>query len=108
MVRGLTADRWKRCVVAEHRRRSSTYSMHPRAARRRTPSSVKTPFGYACLGDPSSAEWGYVSLPELEEVYQPMRLTPSTPDFRIYSRVIVEREVSWSPARIAELVLRGV
>ena len=27
-----------------------------------------TAFGYACLGDPQNAEWGYLHLPELEQV----------------------------------------
>lgn len=43
-------------------------------------------FGYACLGDPDNAEWGYVSLPELEGVNLHDGL------------VIVERDLHWSPS----------
>lgn len=28
----------------------------------------KLAFGYACLNDPMNAEWGYISIQELEEV----------------------------------------
>jgi hypothetical protein len=40
-------------------------------------------FGYANLGDPQNAEWGYVSLPELEAV----RVGPW----------VVERDLAWTP-----------
>jgi hypothetical protein len=42
-------------------------------------------FGYACLGDPENAEWGYVDLPELESVNVHHGL------------VIVERDLHWTP-----------
>ena len=28
-------------------------------------------FGYVCLGDPAMAEWGYIALDELAEVFRP-------------------------------------
>ena len=41
-------------------------------------------FGYANLGDPQNAEWGYFSLPELEAVVV-------GPGF------VVERDLDWTP-----------
>ena len=41
-------------------------------------------FGYANLGDPQNAEWGYFSLPELETVVV-------GPGF------VVERDLLWTP-----------
>jgi hypothetical protein len=43
-------------------------------------------FGYANLGDPQSAEWGYIPLPELEAV--------------TIGPWVVERDLAWSPQRL--------
>lgn len=48
-------------------------------------------FGYACLGDPQNAEWGYVMLPELEEISVQGGLA------------IVERDLYWEPTTFSEL-----
>jgi hypothetical protein len=48
-------------------------------------------FGYACLGDPQNAEWGYVHLPELEAVNVRGGL------------VVVERDLDWQPTRFADV-----
>lgn len=42
-------------------------------------------FGYACLGDPQNAEWGYVPLQELEAVAVQGGL------------LVVERDLHWTP-----------
>jgi len=48
-------------------------------------------FGYACLnGDTQNAEWGYMSLPEMEEVY----IAPFT---------IIERDCYWTPEVFSEM-----
>jgi hypothetical protein len=41
-------------------------------------------FGYADLGDPQNAEWGYFSLPELEAVV-------------VGPAFVVERDLYWTP-----------
>jgi hypothetical protein len=50
-------------------------------------------FGYACLGDPDCAEWGYVDLKELEPVSVGL--------------VIVERDVHWTPCTVEAANLPG-
>lgn len=52
-------------------------------------------YGYACLGDPAGAEWGYIHLPELEAVCDRDGL------------VVVERDLTWTPRRVGELALPG-
>jgi hypothetical protein len=52
-------------------------------------------FGYACLGDPQNAEWGYLHLPELEQVNVCSGL------------LIVERDLDWTPTRAADANLPG-
>lgn len=47
-------------------------------------------FGYACLGDPALAEWGYIDLPELEAVRMP-------PGF------VVDRDLYWAPCTFARI-----
>jgi hypothetical protein len=54
-----------------------------------------TAFGYACLGDPQNAEWGYLHLPELEQVNAASGL------------LIVERDLHWTPVRAADAHLPG-
>ncbi len=51
-------------------------------------------FGYACLGDPQCAEWGYVSLVELEGVLA-RGVFP------------VERDLHWAPKPTKECRLPG-
>jgi hypothetical protein len=51
--------------------------------------------GYACLGDPTCAEWGYIHLSELEQVNVAS------------GRVIVERDLHWTPVRTADAHLPG-
>lgn len=36
-------------------------------------------FGYACLGDPGNAEWGYTNLADLEALHSPGGITPGRP-----------------------------
>ncbi len=43
-------------------------------------------FGYACLGDPQNAEWGYASLIEMESI----AVGPG-------GLFIVERDLHWQP-----------
>jgi len=51
-------------------------------------------FGYARLASaPEYAEWGYISLPELERI-------------RIGSFVAVERDLNYEPQRVAEAIPR--
>ncbi len=45
-------------------------------------------FGYACLGDPICAEWGYVDLTELERI----QVGP----------FVVERDLYWTPCKAGE------
>ncbi len=52
-------------------------------------------FGYACLGDPSCAEWGYIDLPDLERVTVGGGL------------VIVERDLDWTPTSANKINLSG-
>jgi hypothetical protein len=54
-----------------------------------------TAFGYACLGDPQNAEWGYLDLPELEQVTAASGL------------LIAERDLHWTPVRAADAHLPG-
>jgi hypothetical protein len=51
-------------------------------------------FGYACLGDPQNAEWGYVDLAELEAI-------------RSRGLWIVERDLHWQPTKASEANLPG-
>lgn len=52
-------------------------------------------FGYVCLNDPANAEWGYISLEELEAVNVPPYGQP------------VERDCHWSLTTVAEAGLPG-
>jgi Protein of unknown function (DUF2958) len=54
-----------------------------------------TGFGYACLADPHNAEWGYLSLPELEAVRVQRGLG------------LVERDLGWTPTRADQADLPG-
>jgi hypothetical protein len=48
-------------------------------------------FGYVCLGDPQLAEWGYIPLDELAEIFRPPLL-------------IVERDLRWTPRPAGEVI----
>lgn len=61
-------------------------------------------FGYACLGDPELAEWGYISLPELEELYVP---AASRQPGYLSPPVIVERDLGWQPKPVSDCGLPG-
>lgn len=51
-------------------------------------------FGYACLGDPDNAEWGYIDLNELEAV-------------KVGGLFVVERDCYWKPVTVGEANLPG-
>lgn len=55
--------------------------------------SEQTGFGYACLGDPAMAEWGYVDLKELEPINAGL--------------MVIERDLYWRPCRVADVRLPG-
>ena len=68
--------------------------------------------GYARLaGDDANAEWGYLSLPELEALHQPGGLDvreQTRPQWRIVPRILAERDPHWTPCTAAEADLPGV
>ncbi len=47
-------------------------------------------FGYACLGDPQMAEWGYSHLPELEAI-------------AVHGLFVVERDLNWQPTPFRDI-----
>lgn len=58
-------------------------------------------FGYACLGDPDLAEWGYVSVEELAglQVAQPMRFIDREGKAHTeHLTSVVERDEHWTLA----------
>ncbi len=61
-----------------------------------------TAFGYARLhGDDTNAEWGYVNLPELEALHQQGSITRTdTHRLRLLPRLIVERDLHWTPRTV--------
>ena len=66
-------------------------------------------WGYACLGDPDCAEWGNVSLPELESLYQEghLELDERGRPVRFFPTLIVERDLFWTTRRAKEVSLPG-
>lgn len=54
-------------------------------------------FGYACLGDPQCAEWGYVNLVELEAILVQRGGLP----------ILVERGLYWRPTAVRDVALPG-
>jgi len=52
-------------------------------------------YGYVCTGDPHSAEWGYVHLPEIEAVRGQGGL------------MIIERDLYWTPRPASQVNLPG-
>lgn len=68
-------------------------------------------FGFANLGDRANAEWGYISLIELGELYLPGAMwTQDLPDggtrVHIAPTTVVERDLYWQPTLAAD-VLKG-
>jgi hypothetical protein len=68
-------------------------------------------FGFANLGDPANAEWGYVSLIELGELYLPGEVyTKELPDggtrVMIQPPTVVERDLYWEPALAVDVLKR--
>ena len=53
-------------------------------------------FGYACIGDPAGAEWGWSDLTALEEVQVRGGL------------VVIERDLYWEPKTVREAGLPGI
>jgi hypothetical protein len=67
-------------------------------------------FGYACLhGDAANAEWGYVELAELEALYQEGGFVPTDVPgrVRLLPRLIVERDLDWTPRPVSAARLPG-
>jgi hypothetical protein len=66
-------------------------------------------FGYACLGDPDNAEWGYTNLADLEALYSPSGITRGqhTDTVRLQPRVLVERDLTWIPRPVTDAQLPG-
>ncbi len=66
-------------------------------------------FGYACLGDPGNAEWGYTNLADLEALHSPGGITPGRPPgtVRLMPRLLVERDLDWTPRTVTAARLPG-
>jgi len=66
-------------------------------------------FGYACLGDPGNAEWGYTNLADLEALHSPGGVAPGhTPGtVRLLPRLLVERDLDWTPRTVTAARLPG-
>jgi Protein of unknown function (DUF2958) len=65
-------------------------------------------FGYVCLnGDKANAEWGYISLPELEAIYLTAKVRTDDTTGSIVSMVIgpviVERDLHWQPCPFPDI-----
>jgi len=63
----------------------------------------------ACTATPQNAEWGYVELAELEALYQEGGFTPTDVSgrVRLLSRLIVERDLDWTPRPVSAARLPG-
>ena len=63
-------------------------------------------FGYACLGDPQMAEWGYIDLHELVEIWRPPSFGEPRPGgvTSITPALIVERALGWTPRSAGEVI----
>lgn len=60
-------------------------------------------FGYASLGDPQLAEWGYVDLTELATVRVPIRLLlRERPRREVQLEGAVERDEHWTPVKVSD------
>lgn len=73
-------------------------------------------FGYACLGDPANAEWGYVSLAELAALRLGVKVVMRSELGDNWSPaahglpMVVERDLYWEPRQVrdvAEMVELG-
>ena len=67
-------------------------------------------FGYACLGDPDNAEWGYSNLADLEALYSPggiHRDPTGAGPVQISPRLLVERDLDWTPRPVSAARLPG-
>jgi len=67
-------------------------------------------FGFACLhGDADNAEWGCIDLTELERLHQPGHIQPDDRGrpVRILPRLIIERDLHWTPTRAGDCQLPG-
>ncbi len=62
-------------------------------------------FGFVCLGDPASAEWGYIDLHELAEVWRPLAFEEEAPSVVVRSLpLIIERDLHWRPRPAGEVI----
>jgi hypothetical protein len=63
-------------------------------------------FGYACLGDPAMAEWGYIDLHELAGIFRAPSLGEPVPGGapRMVPPIIVERDLGWTPRPAGEVI----
>lgn len=65
-------------------------------------------WGYACLGDPQCAEWGYVPLDELEAIFRPPHFISAHAGVSgMVPPLIVERDLYWTPRPVKEVKLPG-
>lgn len=60
-------------------------------------------FGFACLGDPDMAEWGYVDLKELATLFRPGQVVRRGDTQVIDPGIIVERDLYWSVRPASEV-----
>jgi len=63
--------------------------------------------GYACLGDPQMAEWGYIPLDELAQMFLPPRpiIDEGTPGWTVFvAPIVVERDLHWTPRTAGEVI----
>ncbi len=63
-------------------------------------------FGYACLGDPAMAEWGYIDLHELAGIFRPPSFGEPHPGgvTMVVPPLIVERELGWATCPAGEVI----
>lgn len=60
-----------------------------------------TGFGFANLGDPAMAEWGYIDLSVLAAIKFPMEALAEIAGELVYA--VVERDLHWSARRFSEV-----
>lgn len=57
-------------------------------------------YGYARHAHhPEGAEWGYICLPDLEQISLPGRIN----DRRVPGLIIIERDMHWTPCKFSEI-----
>jgi hypothetical protein len=63
------------------------------------------------LATPDNAEWGYTNLADLEALYSPGGITPTTDGttgrVQLRPRLLVECDLSWTPRTVAAVQLPG-